>query len=300
MEEILKFDTVTEYNAFNRNETLHPLVSVVDLSKAAPRQLRRMRYGFYVVFLKEIKCGDLKYGISHYDYEEGTLVFLAPGQVIGSHGDEYYQPSGLALVFHADFIHGTSLGRHMNEYSFFSYTTNEALHLSERERQIIMDCFAKIKFELEHGIDKHSKTLIATNIELLLNYCVRFYDRQFITRDTVNKGILERFETLLNGFFVSDKPQEVGLPSVAYCAAVLNLSPNYFGDLVKKETGQSASDYIHLKLIEVAKERIADTRQSVSEIAYGLGFRYPQHFSRLFKQHVGMSPQEYRSSNNLN
>lgn len=298
MEEILKFDTVSQYNTFNRNETLHPLVSVVDLSKAAPRQLRKMSYGFYVVFLKEIKCGDLKYGISNYDYEEGTLVFLAPGQVIGSQGEEWYQPQGLALVFHADFVHGTSLGRHMNEYSFFSYRTNEALHLSERERQIILDCFSKIRFELEHGVDKHSKTLIASNIELFLNYCVRFYDRQFITRDNANKGILERFETLLNEFFGSDKPQQVGLPSVAYCAGELNLSPNYFGDLIKKETGRSANDYIRLKLIDAAKSRIIDANRSVSEIAYELGFKYPQHFTRVFKQHTGLTPQEFRSSMN--
>jgi AraC-like DNA-binding protein len=298
MEEILQFDTISQYNAFNRNETRHPLVSVVDLSKAAPRQLRRMRYGFYVVFLKEIKCGDLKYGISNYDYEEGTLVFLAPGQVVGSVGDEFYQPQGLALVFHPDFIHGTSLGRHMEQYSFFSYTTNEALHLSERERQIILDCFSKIKYELEHGVDKHSKTLIASNIELFLNYCVRFYDRQFITRDNVNKGVLERFETLLNNFFASEKPREVGLPSVAWCAGELNLSANYFGDLIKKETGKSANEYIHLKLIDAAKAKFFDANKSVSEIAYELGFKYPQHFTRVFKQHAGVTPQEYRSSMN--
>jgi len=298
MEEILKFETVSQYNAFNKNETLHPLVSVVDLSKAAPRQLRRMSYGFYVVFLKEVKCGDLKYGISNYDYEEGTLVFLAPGQVIGSHGEEFYQPQGLALVFHADLIHGTSLARHMNDYSFFSYTTNEALHLSERERQIILDCFSKIQYELEHSVDKHSKRLIVTNIELFLNYCIRFYDRQFITRDNANKGILERFETLLNNFFGSDKPQEVGLPSVTYCARELNLSANYFGDLIKKETGKTATEYIHLKLIEAAKEKIFDRNKSVREIAYELGFKYPQHFTRLFKQQVGVTPLEYRSSVN--
>lgn len=300
MEEIIKFDTVSQYNAFNRNETLHPLVSVVDLSKAAPRQLRRMSYGFYVVFLKEIKCGDLKYGISKYDYEEGTLVFLAPGQVIGSHGDEYYQPKGLALVFHPAFVHGTSLGRHINDYTFFSYSVNEALHLSERERQIILDCFSKIRYELEHGVDKHSKKLIITNIELFLNYCIRFYDRQFITRENSAKGILERFELLLNDFFLSDKPQTVGLPSVAYCASELNLSANYFGDLIKKETGKSANEYIHLKLIDEAKAKIFDGNKSFSEIAYELGFKYPQHFTRLFKQHVGMNPQEYRSSSNLN
>jgi AraC family transcriptional regulator, transcriptional activator of pobA len=298
MDKILKFETISQYNTFNRNETLHPLVSVVDLSKAAPRQMRRMSYGFYVVFLKEIKCGDLKYGISNYDYEEGTLVFLSPGQVIGSHGEDYYQPQGLALVFQADFIHGTSLGRQMNDYTFFSYATNEALHLSERERQIILDCFAKIKFELAQGVDKHSKKLIITNIELFLNYCMRFYDRQFITRENVVKGTLARFETLLHDFFSSNKPQEVGLPSVAYCASELNLSANYFGDLIKKETGKTAHEYIQLKLIGAAKEKIFDTKKSVSEIAYELGFKYPQHFTRVFKQQVGMTPLEYRSSIN--
>lgn len=298
MEAILKFDTVSQYNTFNKNATLHPLVSVVDLSKAEPRKLRRMSYDFYTVFLKEIKCGDLRYGCSNYDYEEGTLIFLAPGQVIGSDGEEYYQPQGLALVFHPDLIHGTSLGRHIGDYTFFSYAVNEALHLSERERQIILDCFSKINFELEHAVDKHSRKLIVTNIELFLNYCVRFYDRQFVTRDNTVKGILERFETLLNNFFSSDKPNTVGLPSVAYCASELNLSPNYFGDLIKKETGKSAHEYIQLKLIDVAKERIFDSNKSLSEIAYGLGFKYPQHFTRVFKQHVGVTPLEYRSSSN--
>lgn len=298
MEEILKFDTISQYNTFNKNLTLHPLVSVVDLSKAAPRQLRRMCYGFYTVFLKEIKCGDLRYGCNNYDYEEGTLIFLAPGQVIGSQGEDYYQPQGLALVFHPDLIHGTSLARHLSDYTFFSYAVNEALHLSERERLIILDCFSKIRFELEHDVDKHSKKLIVTNIELFLNYCIRFYDRQFITRENHIKGILEKFETLLNNFFSSDKPHTVGLPSVAYCAGELNLSPNYFGDLIKKETGKSAHEYIQLKLISVAKERIFDVNKSVSEIAYALGFKYPQHFTRVFKQHVGVTPLEYRSSVN--
>lgn len=298
MEEILQFDTVGQYNVFNKNETLHPLVSVVDLSKAAPRRLRRMRYGFYTIFLKEIKCGDLRYGCNTYDYDEGTLVFLSPGQVIGSEGQDYYQPQGVALVFHPDLIHGTSLARRMNDYTFFTFAVNEALHLSDRERQIVLDCFSKIRYELEHAVDKHSKNLIVTNIELFLNYCVRFYDRQFITRENSVKGTLELFEALLNDFFRSDKPQTVGLPSVAYCASELSLSPNYFGDLIKKETGKSAHEFIQLKLIDVAKGRIFDKKKSVSEIAYGLGFKYPQHFTRVFKQHVGLTPQEYRSLNN--
>jgi AraC family transcriptional regulator, transcriptional activator of pobA len=299
MEEIVKFETIAQYNTFNNHETLHPLVTVIDYSKAAPRKLRKTYFGFYMILLKDVKCGDLKYGKSTYDYQEGTLVFIAPGQVLGVETpDELYQPKGHGVIFHADLIKGTSLGRHIDDYTFFSYNMNEALHISERERQLVLDCLAKIKYELEQAVDKHSKTLIAANIELLLNYCVRFYDRQFITRDNVHRGILEKFETLLHDFFSSDKPQEVGLPSVTYCAGKFNLSPNYFGDLIKKETGKSAHEFIQLKLIDIAKERISDTTKSVSEVAYGLGFKYPQHFTRVFKQHVGMSPQEYRSSMN--
>lgn len=299
MEEILKFDTISQYNTFNNHETLHPLVSAIDFSKAAPRRLRKTYFGFYLVLLKDVECGDLRYGKNTYDYQEGTLIFLAPGQTIGANGgDELYQPKGYGIAFHQDLIKGTNLGQHIGDYSFFSYQVNEALHVSERERQLVLDSFSKIRYELEHAVDKHSKTLIADNIELLLNYCVRFYDRQFITRDNAHKGILEKFEALLNDFFSSGKPQSIGLPSVAYCASELNLSANYFGDLIKKETGKSANEYIHLKLIDVAKEKIFDAKKSVSEIAYELGFKYPQHFSRVFKQHVGVSPLEYRSAMN--
>jgi AraC-like DNA-binding protein len=296
MEDILKFDTVNQYNVFNQHKTLHPLVSVIDYSKANPRKLRKGYFGFYAILLKDVKCGDLRYGKNYYDYQEGTLVFVAPGQVVGIEtSDDIYQPKGHGVIFHADLIRGTSLGKHIEDYGFFSYNVNEALHISDSEREIVLDCFSKIKFELNHAVDKHSKTLIANNIELLLNYCMRFYDRQFITRDNANKGILEKFETLLNDFFISDKPREIGLPSVAYCAYELHLSPNYFGDLIKKETGKSANDYIHLKLIDVAKEKIFDLNKSVSEIAYSLGFKYPQHFTRMFKQYMGVTPLEYRS-----
>ena len=298
MDDLRRFETINDYNAFNNNETRHPLVSVVDLSKAAPRRGSRMYFGFYTIFLKEVKCGDLVYGRHTYDYQEGTLVFLAPGQVAGLNSNgETYQPKGYALVFHPDLIHGTALGRHIQEYTFFGYQSYEALHLSKREREIVLDCLAKINYELEQNIDKHSKRLIVSNIELFLNYCVRFYDRQFITRNHVHHGLLERFEALLNHYFLSDKPQTNGLPSVAYCADQLNLSANYFGDLVKKETGQSAQEYIQAKLIEVAKERIFDRSKTVNEIAYELGFKYAQHFSRVFKQRVGQSPNEYRMLN---
>ena len=298
MENMRRFETISDYNVFNNNETLHPQVSVVDLSKASPRQGSKMYFGFYTIFLKDVKCGDLVYGRHTYDYQEGTLVFLAPGQIAGVNSNgETYQPKGHALIFHPDLIHGTPLGKHIQDYSFFSYQSNEALHVSQRERKIVLDCFSKIEYELEHAIDKHSKTLIVDNIELFLNYCIRFYDRQFITRDNIHKGIIEKFETLLNEYFHSDKPQTIGLPSVAYCAGELNLSASYFGDLVKKETGKSPQEHIQTKVIDVAKERIFDYNKSVSEIAYELGFKYPQHFARLFKQQVGQSPNEYRMMN---
>ena len=298
MDDLRRFETINDYNVFNNNETLHPLVSVIDFSKAVPRQGSRMYFGFYTIILKDVVCGDLMYGKNTYDYQERTLVFIAPGQVAGvkSNG-EIYQPKGHGLVFHPDLIHGTSLGRHIQDYTFFGYQFNEALHLSERERKIVLDCFAKINYELEHAIDKHSKKLIVSNIEMVLDYCVRFYDRQFITRDNVLKGILGRFENLLQGYFQSEKPQTIGLPSVTWCANELNLSSNYFGDLIKKETGKTAQEYIQSKVIDVAKEKIFDQSKSISQIANELGFKYPQHFTRLFKQRVGQSPNEYRSLN---
>jgi AraC family transcriptional activator of pobA len=296
--EMKRFETVNDYNVFNRNTTLHPLVSVVDLSKASPRKGSRMYFGFYTILLKDVKCGDLTYGKENYDYQEGTLVFIAPGQVAGMNSSgETYQPKGYALIFHADLIHGTSLGKHIQDYNFFSYQSREALHVSEHERQLVLDCFSKIRYELERAIDKHSKRLIVSNIELFLDYCVRFYDRQFITRDKAHKGILERFEGLLNEYYRSDQPENNGLPSVAYCAGELHLSPSYFGDLIKKDTGKTAQEYIQSKVIDVAKEKIFDRSKSVNQISHELGFRYPQHFTRLFKQRVGHSPNEYRSLN---
>lgn len=298
MKELRNFDSISEYNAFNQHETLHPLVSVIDFLKAHPRHGHRMTFGIYCIVLKEVKCGDLKYGRHYYDYQEGTLVFISPGQVIDVEYDgTKYQPKGHGLAFHPDLLPGTSLARGIQDYSFFGYNANEALHLSERERKIVLDCFSKIEYELERGVDKHSKKLISSNIELFLNYCERFYDRQFTTRDNVNKGVLEKFEGLLNRYFSSEKPQEIGLPSVAYFAQELNLSANYFGDLIKKETGKSAQEYIQLKLIDAAKERLYDPAKSVSEVVYELGFKYTQHFTRFFKQRTGVVPSEYRVMN---
>ena len=298
MKKVLNFDTISEYNDFNNHETLHPLVSVIDFSKAKERTGNTMNFGIYCIFLKEVNCGDLKYGHHYYDYQKGTLVFIAPGQFIDvENKTDFYQPMGNALVFHPDLIRGTSLAGRMNEYTFFNYNTNEALHLSEKERHLVLDLFSKINDELQHSVDKHSKKLIASSIELFLNYCERLYDRQFITREDVNKGILERFENLLRGYFSSDNPTEIGLPSVAYCADELNLSANYFGDLIRKETGKSAKEYIQSKIIDVAKDELVESDKTINEIAYELGFKYPQHFSRMFKKTAGTSPSEYRTKN---
>ena len=211
---------------------------------------------------------------------------------------ETFQPKGRALIFHPDLIRGTSLGRNMKEYSFFSYAVNEALHLSERERRMVTDCLQKIRHELEHPIDRHSKRLITIQIEMLLDYCLRFYERQFITRQQVNRDILTRFERLLDEYFEGDRAQRKGLPSVRYCAGELCLSPNYFGDMVKKETGKTAQEYIRIKLIDIAKDRVLAPDKTISQIAFELGFQYPQHFTRMFKKVAGYTPNEYRSQTN--
>lgn len=298
MDDILKLEHIYQYNDRVGYETLHPLVSVIDFSKCLPIESVRRLFGFYAVFLKDVKCGDLRYGRQYYDYQEGTLVFLAPGQVVEvGNRDRAVQPKGWGLLFHPDLLKGTSLGRMMKNYTFFSYESNEALHLSDQERQVVFDCLGNIEAELHRGIDKHSKMLITSNIELLLNYCLRFYDRQFITRENVNKDILIRFEELIDDYFQSGKPMNTGLLTVGYCADRLHLSANYFGDLIKKETGRTAQEHIQMKLMDIAKEKVLDPSKTISEISYELGFQYPQHFTRLFKRCVGCTPNEYRTVN---
>ena len=298
MSELSKINTVTEYNNLVGQETLHPLVSVIDFSKMEPFYFFRKQMGVYAIFLKEAKCGNITYGCNTYDYEEGTLIFIAPNQVYGVEDNGKKQKAqGHALIFHPDIIRGTSLGKIIKDYSFFSYEVNEALHLSTRERAIINDCFDKISYELEHPIDAHSNTLIVSYIELFLNYSKRFYERQFNTRSHINKDVLARFEKILDEYFSSEKTLESGSPSVSYCAEKLFLSPNYLGDLLKKETGKSALEHIQLKLIDVAKEKIYDSSKPISEIAYELGFKYPQHFTRMFKKNTGYSPHKFRMLN---
>lgn len=252
-------------------------------------------FGFYCIYYKNLECGTIQYGRSKYDYQEGTMLFIAPGQIAGiNDGGATPSPRGYVLMFHPDLLYGTPLARRMKDYNFFSYDSNEALHMSEREKQIILNCFHEISAELEHAIDKHTKQIIASTIETMLNYCTRFYDRQFITREIPNRGILSRFEKTVHQWFESGKAREFGLPTVQMCASEACLSPNYFGDLIKKELGKTAQEYIRLYVIDRAKELIAENELNVSEIAYELGFKYPHHLTRVFKKVTGMTPNEYR------
>lgn len=295
MDRIIRLDTVDDYNKLFGFETRHPLVSVVDLKDATrfPKRFT-VNYGIYAVFLKDIRCGTLRYGRQKYDYQEGTVTSFAPGQVVETEMDENVKPAARGVLFHPDIIKGTSLGQEIKSYSFFSYSSNEALHLSLREREIFSDCLDKISLELDHSIDRLSKRLISRNIQLLLDYCLRFYERQFITRAEANGTVLSRFENLLDEYFENSSAQTEGLPTVRYFADKVCLSPNYFGDLIKKETGKTPQEYIQNKIIDLAKEMIIGTDKTVSEIAYELGFQYSQHFSRIFKKNVGCTPMEYR------
>ena len=295
MNEITKLDTVQHYCDLFGIEALHPLISIVDCDKMPPIRHGRRLYNLYAILLKDTDCGTMSYGRSIYDYEKGTVLFAAPGQVMGADDDgKLHQPAGWALVFHPELLRGTPLASMMKDYTYFSYNANEALHLSEHERRTITECMEKIQIELQYPIDKHSKSLIVDNIKLLLDYCIRFYDRQFITRENANKDILIRFENLVDDYLASNISAEKGMLSEPYCADRLCLSASYLGDLLKKET---ALKHIQQKMLDVAKERVFDTSRSISEIAYELGFQYPQHFSRWFKKMTGCTPNEYRTAN---
>lgn len=297
MEQTLIIDSIESYNNYFGFETQHPLVAVVDLRKAKPESFpmeAAYDYRVYALFLKQTYCGDITYGRQPYDYQEGTVTSFAPGQVVHVKHMPHFEPNARGLLFHPDLIRGTSLGKGIGQYSFFDYSSREALHLSDDEKKIFTDCLNKIEMELGRPIDQHSKPLICRNIELLLDYCMRFYDRQFITRREANHDVLTRFENELNTYFRGNRAEREGLPSVKYFAERCFLSPNYFGDLVKKETGRSPQEFIQGKIIDLAKDFLAGTDKSVTEIAYCLGFQYPQHFNRYFKRGVGITPMEYR------
>jgi AraC-like DNA-binding protein len=297
--EIINIASITEaHKLFGYEKPAHPLISLVDFKKIK-REGRIVeatyQMGFYAISCKGFK-GALKYGRSYYDFDEGTLTFTAPNQVITSNPDPDMH-SGWGLFFHPDLIHGTALGTKINEYSFFHYDVNEALHASEEEIATLLDCAEKIRKEYAQNIDKHTRGLIVSNIELLLNYCDRFYDRQFFTRAKVNNDIVQRFELQLAEYFSHGTLIDSGLPDVKYFASLMNLSPNYLSDILKKSTGKTTQEHIHLQLTEKAKSLLWGTNQSISEIAYGLGFEHPSHFNKIFKSKTGVTPRQFRNAN---
>lgn len=294
--EIIKADTIEQYNRFFGFETRHPLVSIVHFDRSDNQPTHKMTLGFYALFIKKTTGCIINYGKTVYDFDDETVVSFAPGQTVGIHRlEDGPTPEAIGLLLHPDFLYRTALGQKIKQYSFFSYASNEALHLSVEERVILQDYMDKIARELQHPIDKFSKSLIISNIEVLLNYCMRFYERQFITREEMNNDVLARFERLLDKYLDSGLAIEHGIPTVKYFADKICLSPNYFGDLVKAETGKTAQEYIQLKMIEVAKESILDPEKNIKQIAESLGFQHPQHFVRFFKRQEGCTPKEFRN-----
>ena len=294
MQEI-HLDTVQQFNERYGFETLHPLVSVVRYDRPQEVEESRVRYGLYALFLKENKGCQLSYGRTKYDFDEMTVTSFAPGQTIHVQpmpGVQY--PKWTALVFHPDLLARSALGRNIGKYEFFSYFSSEALHLSVGEIEIFRGVLDMISQELHRSIDKHSRDLIVSNIELLLNYCLRFYDRQFVTREEMNHAVVRRFEQLLADYIRTQASSE-GLPTVAYFADKCCLSTGYFGTLVKVETGRTAKDFIADHLLAAAKQLLDDGSLSVNQVSARIGFEYPQHFVRFFKAHTGKTPTQYRT-----
>jgi AraC family transcriptional activator of pobA len=297
-------NTITSLSEFHRllslPEPKHPLVSVIDLSKSSflkDEVWKGFTSTFYCVALKREATGKMKYGQQHYDYDKGVLIFTAPKQV------QYLdletmdcENRGFMLVFHEDFLLKHSLANEISNFGFFSYAVNEALHLSEDEENNLLEILWKIDKECQH-IDKHTQEIILSQIELLLQYSMRFYERQFITRKNNNHQLLVKFEKFLNDYFDKES-SEKGLLTVHQIAEAMNLSPNYLSDLLRVHTGQNTQQHIHEKLISKAKEKLSTTELSVSEIAYELGFEHSQSFSTLFKKKTNKSPLEFRQSFN--
>lgn len=293
----LKIDTVHQCNSCLGHKTLHPLVSVIDLSKAGSTDYS-IKFNFYTILIIENECDEFIYGRKHYDYSNATLIFLSPGQSIQLNKNNPLPKKGRLLAFHPHLICGTTLDMHIDNYTFFFYQTDEALHLSLREKAKIIECLNNIEQELQHAIDRHSKILISRHIELLLDYCTRFYERQFITRCEANKKILSKMELLLDEYIQSGKLENKILPSAEYCSDILCLSPCYFNDLLKFETGKTIDMYFQIKQIEAAKSILSHNDINVSRIARQLGFPSVQYFRKLFQEITGTYPDEYRVSRN--
>jgi AraC family transcriptional regulator, transcriptional activator of pobA len=277
----------------------HPAISLIhtqDIQIPDEVYGQKLVFDFYAIYLKE-KVGEMKYGHNYYDFEEGTLLFTAPGQVITPLKRQYVEKqNGWSLYFHPDLLRVSGFAQRIKQYSFFSYTSNEALHVSDDEKATLYTCVSNIEKEYSSNIDRHSQGLIVSNIELLLNYCTRFYDRQFITRSYHHKDIITRFEQYLSTYYIQNAELK-SLPTVAQCAQAVNLSPHYLSDLLRKETGKSAQEHIHHFIIDEAKTKLLATADSISEIAFQLGFEYPAYFTKMFKSKTGTSPLEFRNLN---
>ena len=295
MEEVF-INTIQDFNDYQGVETLHPLVSVVHVENTEHIKECMMHYGLYAIYLKENKGCKLSYGRTPYDFDEMTVTSFAPGQVVKVEPNpDVPFAKFTALVFHPDILNRTALGRHINRYEFFGYSSTEALHLSAQEVEVFRGVLTMIEQELHRAIDKHTRELIVSNIELLLNYCLRFYDRQFITREEINHSVVKKFIELLDDY-ISTKALRDGLPTVAYFADKCCLSNGYFGNLVRVETGRTAKDIISDHLLAHAKQLLNDEALTVTMISQHLGFEYPQHFVRFFKSHTGKTPSAYRNA----
>jgi len=303
MKDIIRVKTISEvHELLGLEKPKHPLVSVLHHQDSKWQEHHyaneRVSLDMYQVTLKMCSPGSFEYGRNSYDFREGTMIFTGPGQVFTIHemreGDA---ADGWTLLFHPDLIRKSELGKSIDDYSFFSYDVHEALHLSDDEKKTIQELVSKIEKEYQQNIDKHSQKLIISNIQLILDYCTRYYDRQFYVRTNLNKDVVTRFEQLLKSYFNEEKPVEGGIPTVRYCGTEMGMSPNYLSDLLKKETGRNAQEHIHYFVIDKAKTRLLNSTESISQIAYSLGFEYPQHFSKIFKAKTGMSPAEYRNVN---
>lgn len=295
--DIITADTIQQYNQFFGVKTMHPQIGIIHFNRSENQPTHKMTFGFYALYLVKTVGITMDYGKTNYDFDDGTVICLAPGQTIGVHrmpGGPV--PVAIGLMFHPDLLHGTALAKKMKQFTFFSYTSNEALHLSSDECAVIQNYMDNINRELEHPVDKFSRQLFVSNIEVLLNYCMRFYEHQFVTRRELNNDVLARFEQLLNEYWDSGEAKIYGLPTVKYFADKICLSPNYFGDLIKTATGKSAQERIQSKIIEMSKEAILNPRLNTKQIANMLGFQYPQHFLRFFKKRVGCTPKEFKNS----
>ncbi len=296
MAKIMKIRNVSDYSRYVGHTGRHPLVCVIDYAEVSPVRHCLNNYSVYGIFFHDEADIDLSYGCGKYDYKKGTVICVAPGQIGGKEDNgEQVTLTGWALLFHPDLLHGTHLEKSIKNYSFFDYRVNEALHMTDEEHNILSSLMRQIQEELQNKHDRQQDSIIIGYIELVLNFCQRFYNRQFITRELENSDILMKFDNLLRDYYEKKLQTTLGIPTVQYCADKLCLSPNYFGDVIRKTTGDTASNYIRQYVVQLAKNEFANGT-GIAQTAYNLGFEYPQHLSRMFKKQTGMTPTEYSES----